>query len=354
MPDAAAKSAVTETLAFGEVVVVTEDERQIVIKTKEGNVTALLDQRTEFKMVAPGAESLDQAQPIRLSDIHVGDTLMARGRVSDGKKAVVARQIIVMHKTAIAEKQDRDREKWRSSSLAGRMAAVNLQFREVTLTLRTPAGEQSVTIDVPDGVDIRRYAPNSVRFADAVPSSLREIKIGDQLRILGEKSQDGSRFIARQVISGSFRILGGPILEVDSAKSEIVIYDVATKTPVTVVINANSNLRNIPSELVAALTQKRKGSTLDPSTSGKGGRSQPTDLLEIFDTLPRITIADLKNGRMLLISSTATSDPSRVTAVLLATGLDPLFSHPQAPGPHNIVGAVGLPNGVFDGFIGNP
>jgi hypothetical protein len=183
---------------------------------------------------------------------------------------------------------------------------------------------------------------------------LREIKIGDQLRILGEKSQDGSRFIARQVISGSFRILGGPILEVDSAKSEIVIYDVATKTPVTVVINANSNLRNIPSELVAALTQKRKGSTLDPSTSGKGGRSQPTDLLEIFDTLPRITIADLKNGRMLLISSTATSDPSRVTAVLLATGLDPLFSHPQAPGPHNIVGAVGLPNGVFDGFIGNP
>jgi hypothetical protein len=83
-------------------------------------------------------------------------------------------------------------------------------------------------------------------------------------------------------------------------------------------------------------------------------QAKSTDLLEIFDRLPPVTINDLKPGRMVLVSSTNGSDSSRVTAILLATGLDVLFSRPQAGGQRKIVGAVGLPGGVFDGFIGTP
>lgn len=351
-PEASARSSITATYAFGEVIEIKAAEKQIVIKTKEGNVTASFDDQTQFKGVAPGVESLEQAQPISLAQISAGDVLMARGQVSDDKRTVLAKQIIVMNKTAIAEKQVRDREQWRSNSLAGRVVAVNQQSREVTVSLRTATGEQSITVNVPEDAAIRRYAANSVKFADALPSSLQEIKAGDQLRILGEKSQDGTHFTAKQVISGSFRILGGPVLQVDRSKSEIVVNDVATQKPVTVVVNANSTLRNVPAELVASLVQKRAQSN---SASATGARSQPaTDLLEIFDSLPPVTFDELKNGRMLLISATTTSEPSRVNAVLLATGLDPLFSRPQAPGQRKLVGAVGLPNGVFDGFIGNP
>lgn len=340
------QSAITATFAYGEVVEIKQDAGQILIKTKEGNVTALFDGQTEFRRVAPGAESLGAAEPIKLTDISIGDILMARGKVSDDKKSVIARQLIIMNKTAIAEKQTRDREQWRANSFAGRVTSVNYQSREVVLSLRTATGEQPVTINVPDGAVVRRYAANSVRFSDAVPITLQDIKTGDQLRVLGEKN--GTGFVARQVVSGSFRILGGPIVQVNPEHSEIVINDVVTKKPVTVEIKNQSTLRNVPPDLVASLAQKKT------QNAGNSAAQSNTDLIEIFDTLPPITISELKTGRMLLISSTTTTDPSRVTAVLLAAGLDPLFSRPQAPGQRGIVGAVGLPNGVFDGFIGNP
>ena len=41
-----------------------------------------------------------------------------------------------------------------------------------------------------------RYAPNSVQFADAKPSNLAGLKVGDQLRALGTKSEDGSHYAA--------------------------------------------------------------------------------------------------------------------------------------------------------------
>ncbi len=145
--DASDRPAVTATYAFGEVIVINPAERQVIIKTRDGNVSASFDDKTQFRSVPPGAESLEGAQPITLADVSVGDILMARGRVSDDKKSVQARQFIVMNKTAIAEKQNRDRERWRTHGVTGRVTAVNRQARELTLSLRTPAGERPVTVE---------------------------------------------------------------------------------------------------------------------------------------------------------------------------------------------------------------
>jgi hypothetical protein len=363
--DSSDRPAITATYAFGEVISINPAEKQVVIKTVEGNVSASFDDKTQFKSVPPGAESLEGAQTITLADVSVGDIMMARGRVSEDKKTVLARQFIVMNKTAIAEKQNRERERWRTHGVAGRVTAIDRQARELTLSLRTPAGERPVTIALPSGVILRRYAPDSIRFADAVPSSLEELKVGDQVRARGEKSQDGTRVVAEEIVSGSFHVLGGPILSVDPSKAEIVVNDVVTKKPVTVFINANSTLRKVPAEVVASMAQKSAqgggGGGTTPTASGNGqgdgARRQvnSTDLLEVFDRLPPLTVGELKPGPMVLISSTAGADPSRVTAILLATGLDPLFVRPQAAGGQRApVGAVGLPGGVFDGFIGAP
>jgi hypothetical protein len=362
--DSSDRPAVTATYAFGEVISINPAEKQVVIKTVEGNVTASFDDKTQFKSVPPGAESLEGAQPITLADVSVGDIMMARGRVSEDKKSVLARQFIVMNKTAIAEKQNRERESWRTHGVAGRVTAIDRQARELTLSLRTPTGERPATIALPASAILRRYAPDSIRFADAVPSSLEELKVGDQVRARGEKSQDGTRVVAEEIVSGSFRVLGGPILSVDPSKAEIVVNDVATKKPVTVLINANSTLRKVPAEVVASMAQKSAqggGGGATPTASGNGqgdgarGQVNSTDLLEVFDRLPPVTVGELKPGPMVLISSTAGADPSRVTAILLATGLDPLFVRPQAAaGRRAPVGAVGLPGGVFDGFIGAP
>ena len=50
------------------------------------------------------------------------------------------------------------------------------------------------------------------------------------------------------------------------------------------------------------------------------------DLTELFQRLPAMTITDLKVGDLILVSSTVGNDPSRVTAIQLAAGVEPLLT----------------------------
>ena len=349
------------TYAFGEVITIDASQKQIVIKTKDGNITASFDDKTQFKRVPPGVETLDKAEPITLADVSVGDTLMARGRFSEDRKTVLARQMIVMNKKAIEQKQEHDREQWRKRSIVGKVKAINAQTKEITLTVRAPEGERPVSLDASNKVIFRRYAPDSIKFQDALPSSFEELKVGDQLRTLGQRSQDGGRFTAEEIVSGTFRIVGGAIVSANPATGEVIINDIPTKKPVTVMINTSSILRRVPEDIVASLAKKNapKSGQTNPTSPVDSTAARPqsnsTDLLEIFDRLPPIPINDLKPGRMLLISSTAGSDPSRVTAILVAAGLDPLFVRPQtAAARPGALSAVGLPTGILDGYIGSP
>ena len=61
----------------------------------------------------------------------------------------------------------------------------------------------------------RRYAPDSVKFADALPSSFAELKVGDQLRSLGNKDAAGTRVEAETIVFGSFVMAGGPVTAID-------------------------------------------------------------------------------------------------------------------------------------------
>ena len=57
---------------------------------------------------------------------------------------------------------------------------------------------------------VRRYAPGSVRFDQAVKRTLDQMKPGDQLRARGAKSADGATLEAEEIVSGNFRNLAGP------------------------------------------------------------------------------------------------------------------------------------------------
>ena len=76
---------------------------------------------------------------------------------------------------------------------------------------------------------LRRYAPGSVKFDDAKPAPLAEIRPGDQLRARGEKNADGSELTAQEIVSGSFRNISGTISSLDSAQGTITVHDLATK-----------------------------------------------------------------------------------------------------------------------------
>ena len=179
-----------------------------------------------------------------------------------------------------------------------------------------------VVIATTGDTKFRRYAPDSVRFSDAKPSAIADLKAGDQLRALGTKSADNARFSADEIVTGSFQTISGAITEVSAEKQEIKINDLQSKQPVTIVVSKDSQMKRITPELLNALLPPKPGSGSNAAPSKGSG-----DLQEMFDQLPAVTLAELKPGESILISSTKGADPARVTAIAVVSGVGPLLQN---------------------------
>ncbi len=91
----------------------------------------------------------------------------------------------------IAQKQEQEREDWQKRGTGGLVKAVDPAAGTVTISSGA-GGTRTLVIHASPTTVIRRYAPDSVRFDQAVKGSLDQIKPGDQLRARGSKSDDGS------------------------------------------------------------------------------------------------------------------------------------------------------------------
>ena len=237
------------------------------------------------------------------------------------------------------------------------------------------AGPQTLTIPVTEKVELRRYAPDSIKFADAKPSSFGELKVGDQLRALGDRTEDPLRFNPQKVVTGSFRTVGGVVTAIDSAKGEIQIKELEKKTPLTIVIKQDAVLRRFPAEFGAGFGPRPGGGGpggAAPAAGGQGqaaqgnGQQRPAgagpggpggrpgfNINDMLERLPTISIADVKVGDTIIVSSTQGVDPSRLTAISLVAGADTLLAmlapRPaagQAPNPAAGLGSSGISFGI--------
>jgi hypothetical protein len=120
---------------------------------------------------------------------------------------------------------------------------------------------------------LRRYAPGSVKFDEAKPAPLAEIRPGDQLRARGEKNADGSELTAQEIVSGSFRNISGTISSLDNAQSTITVHDLATKKNVTVKITSESQLRKLPAPVAQRIAQRLNGSSGANGSANGGGNA---------------------------------------------------------------------------------
>jgi len=366
--------------AIGEVKSIDSAARTLTIKTDAGSmVTVLLNDKTSYKKLNPGEQSLTNATDVTFADLAEGDRVMARGTVSEDRKTVPAAMVIVMTKGDLAKKQETERAEWRRRGILGVITALKPETNEITITNRTIAGTQTVVIPVTEKTELRRYAPDSIKFGDAKPSKFNELKVGDQLRALGDRGQDPTHFTPEKIVTGSFRTVGGVVTEVDAATGEIKIKELEKKTPLTIVIKQDAVLRRFPQEM-GAMGGMRAGAGGPGGPGGSGGPGGPggpgspgaqgarpagpggggpgggRNINDMLERLPTISIADVKVGDTIIVSSTQGVDPSRLTAISLVTGADTLLAmlapRPQpgqtAPNP-----AAGLGSGISFG-IGLP
>src|SRR5712671_7425016 len=255
---------------IGEVKAIDSAANQIVVRADSGvlfNVT--LSDKTQYLRVAPGETSLTKATKITLADVGAGDRVLARGRGSAEQNTVPALQVVVMSKADLAKKQEQDRAQWRRRGVSGIVASLNASTQEITVSSRTLMGlPQSVIIPVTDKVMMRRYPPDTIpKYSDARPSKFEEVKVGDQLRALGDKTADGTPLTAEEVLFGTFKIVGGTVTAIDAAANQIKINDLTTKKPLTIILKPESVLRRFPEGGAMMF-----GGGMGPGGPGAGGQ----------------------------------------------------------------------------------
>jgi len=385
-PSASPGAPATPTISgvIGEVKALDAAANQIIVRGDNGVlVTVNLSDKTTYVRLAPGEKSLTNAAKITLAEVGSGDRVWARGKLAADQKTVPAVQVVVMSKADLAKKQEQERAEWRRRGVSGIVASVNPSTQEITVSSRTLMGApQAVIIPVTDKVMMRRYPPDTIpKYSEAKPSKFEEVKVGDQLRALGDKTPDGARLTAEEVVFGTFKIAGGTITAIDAAAGQIKINDLQTKKPLTVILKPESVLRRLPEGAAtmfgglgpggaapAGGGQGAQGSGAQgprpqggaPAGSGgpqgggtrMGGGGNMADLLE---RLPIISINDLKVGDTVIMSSLQGSDPTQLTAISLVTGIEPLLTMMAAR--QQTGGQAGRPQGVdlsgsFGGMFG--
>jgi len=362
---------------IGEVKAIDNTSSQMIVRADSGVLfTVTLSDKTQYLRVAPGETSLAKAAKISLADVGSGDRVLARGRGAADQKTVPALQVVVMSKADLAKKQEQERAEWRRRGVSGIVASLNASTQEITVSSRTMAGApQAVIIPVTDKVMMRRYPPDTIpKYSDAKPSKFEEVKVGDQLRALGDKTADGTHLTAEEVVFGTFKIAGGTVTTIDAATNQIKINDLQTKKPLTIILKPESVLRRFPEggmfgggggpgagNGAPGQGQAQGQAQQRPQGAGPGGPQGAgpgrggMNMADLLERLPIISIKDLKVGDTIIMSSLKGADPTQLTAISLVTGIEPLLAMMQAR--QQTGGQAGRPQGVdlngsFGGMFG--
>lgn len=349
---AQATDAMKPSVATGDVTAL--DASKIVLQTKDGSLNISLSDKTEFKRVPAENPSLKAAVPATFSDISLGDKLVVSGIYGSDKSTLPARTVYIMSKSDIAQKQAKESEAWRTRGIAGKVTAIDQLAGKITVEQRGLMGSTNIVVTPKTDVKYLRYAPDSVKYSEAKPSSIAEIKPGDMVRALGDKGPDGTTFAAEEIVSGAFQTRAGKVKTVDVANNQIVVTDLQTDKDLTIAVIPSSILKKFPEEMANRMAQFQgggqggfrpgggQGSPAGPPAGGGrleggGGQGRPGfgggarggGIDDMLDRFPTITAADLKVGDVIAVSSTKNGDLDRITAIKLVSGVEPFLRAAQ-------------------------
>jgi len=294
------------------------------------DVLVVLAEGVSFLRVPPGVTNLNSAAKITLGDISVGDRVLVRGRASEDQKSIVATSVLAMTKSDLASAREAERLDWQRRGIRGTVQSVNPDTKEVAIvapTIPPTPGNTThlVTVSLSSNAVLLRYAPDSVKFGDAKPSTFQQIKVGDQVRALGTKSEDGNRFAAEKLVFGTFRTLGVAVVSVDAQSHAVSVTDVASGQPILVRTNADSKLLRLPIAVAQQLAKLNTAGAPD-GKSGDKAADQAPDMEKILEGAPALDLGELKPGDSLMVVSTEGTKPSEVTAIDIFAGVEPILA----------------------------
>ena len=332
---------------------------------------------TLAQRIAPGETSLKNAVGASITDLMIGDRVLVT--LESGTNN--ARRVVIMSATDISKRDEADRQDWNTRGLSGVVA----EHSGNTITIRSQSlqGETRQTVTVSDQTKFRRYAADSVRFADAKPGNAGEISVGDQLRARGRKSADGNSVAAEEVVFGTFQVTAGSVVSANPDTREITLKETGSGKPVVVQLTPDSRIKQMAAlpalpggfpggGLGGGLGGGPGGGTRSAAPPGRGappagapfgafppgaanggmppglppgmpaGRGGAPTLAQMVDTMQAGTFDDIKPGQTIVVSSTKGAKTDHVTAIMLLTNADTLIRMARcAPAASKMVLAAG-------------
>jgi hypothetical protein len=295
--------------------------------------------------VSPGEKTLKNAVTVNVAELSIGDRVL----VTLEPNSANARRIIIMSAADIGKRDEADRQDWNTRGISGIVAAKS--GSTITLRIRTFQGETRPTVTVSDQTKFRRYAPDSVKFADAKPSKLDEISVGDQLRARGANNPDSLAIAADEVVFGTFLTTAGSVVSVDTAAKEITIKETGTGKPLVIKLTSDSRIKQMPSFPGMGGAPGAGGPPAGGPPAGIPPGGGPT-LAQMVEMMPAGTIEDVKPGQTVVVSSTKGLTSDRVTGIMLLANADMLVRMATAQSGAGAAtgnrpdGAGGLPQGM--------
>jgi Cu/Ag efflux protein CusF len=375
----------------GEVTAVDAAAHTVTVRADTGEtVTLSTTEQTTYTRLPQGVTDLKQGARVTFAEVRVGDRVVAPGVTAAAGGS--ASRIILTARAAGGPGRDAGRR------LNGRVVSVDAAKKLIVVQARGREGQESVTVDASSAARVLRYAPDSMRPADAVAGSLAEVRAGQNIRATGERSADGTTFKAEEVLTGSFARFVGTVASADAQRGELVVKTDDGKN-VTLSFGARSSLRRITPEFEQTLAKQRAEfeqrreqrraerqqqqqqggqAAQGGQAQGEGGRNRRGDgqgrgegggqrrggfggaggggNQQMFDSLPAVTLAELKKGDAVVVTVTPGADPAHATVVSLVTGTPETIRAMQqfqrgGDGPRG-PNSPGLPGDVLGGGQG--
>ena len=348
----------------GTVSVFKAETSEIEIKPDSGAPVAMkVTADTIAQKVAPGVTDLKKAEAIKVTDVALGDRVLATPEPGTSN----LRRIVVMSISDIAKKNEAEKLDWAKRGVSGMVAAKS--GNDVTLKIRTLTGESQAVVTVTEKTSFKRYAPDSVKFAEAKASKLAEISVGDQVRARGVKSEDGQKVTAEDVVFGTFVTRAGTITAVNLDTREITVKDLANNKPLAIRITADSQIKKMPDMAMMMGGMGRGGMPAGgvgpagafgggpPGGAARGGMpgmppggmgrgAMPAmDINAMLERMPLAKVEDLKPGEIIVVSSTKGAKSNEVTAIVMLANAESILQMIAAQsggGRSGIPGAGGM------------
>jgi hypothetical protein len=354
------------------------DGQSLTVKTDKGDSTTVkFDDRTSFLRIPAGETDVKKAVKAASGEVGAGDRILARVRAED-PAGTPAATVYITKQAEIAQRQQKTREEWQTQSLTGAVKAIDADDRKIVISVRGPAGApRDVTLDISGNVDYQRTNPDTLKYE---PSALAAIQEGDQVRVLGEKNADQTLIKAEAIASGSIKTIPVQIKSIDTATGMISATDLASKKPITISVKPETTMKRLDDATALMLARRLNptfqggarggagggqagagqggaptggdagggqnatagggGRGLGGGGRGRGGRggAAANDPSRLLETQASIELPDLKPGEPIVVTGSAAKDMSRLTAMTLVAGVDPILRAAPQNGPDPLGG----------------